>query len=126
MPQISTLPWAMVIAHASPNSEPTYYASPEDCTIVLDNIPVGGLTVFLPGPEGPHSRRPPDDGDWYIVADPLGLLGNEDVGRVTINGGGFSIKGVLTFPMPNVIYGWAGFQFVAALQAWLVVVGGVA
>jgi hypothetical protein len=125
MPAISTLPWAMVLAHAGAGGASTYYINPEDCTVVIQQIPNAGLTIFLPGPPGLHSRRPPDDGDWYIIADPLGQLGGEQ-NTPQIDGQGFTINGALTFHMPNVTFGWVAFQFDAANKDWILVQGGVA
>src|SRR5258708_32609615 len=119
MPASSTLPWAMGLAHAGAGGASTYYINPEDCTVVIQQIPNTGLTIFLPGPPGLHSRRPPDDGEWYIVADPLGLLGSEDFAPPQINGQGFTINGALVFTLPNVAFAWVAFQFDAINKDWI-------
>jgi hypothetical protein len=133
MPAISTLPWAMVMVHAGTRLAPlgrppvdTYFIGPEDCTVLIQHLTSDGLTVFLPGPS-PGTRRPPDDGDWYIIADSLGRLGQEGGGLVHVDPQGYTINGSgLPLQMPDVPHAWAAFQFDAANRDWIVVIGGIA
>ena len=132
MPAISTLSWAMVMAHAGTRTvatggpPDTYFIGPEDCTIVVQKLTTDGLTIFLPGPS-PGTRRPPDDGDWYIVVDDLGLLGQEGgPAPPTISGQGYSINSAGIFVVPSVPFAWVAFQFDAQNRDWILVQGGVA
>jgi hypothetical protein len=122
---MSVVPFAAVVVYAGANGAASFHFSPEDCTAVIQGIPPSGnLDVFLPGPEDPV---PPGEGDWYIIADPNGLLVAGDVGakRVTIHGNGFPINGGDTFVV-NATHGWAAFQFDPLNRVWITFVGNIA
>ena len=125
MPQMSVVPFAAVVVYAGANSATSFHFSPEDCTAVIQGIPPSGnLDVFLPGPNDPV---PPGEGDWYIIADPNGLLTPGDGGAqsVTIHGNGFPINGSPTLVI-NATNGWAAFQFDPVNRVWITFVGNIA
>ena len=123
MPQMSVLPFAAVVVYAGPSA---FHFSPEDCAAVIQQIdPTShNLDVFLPSASDPV---PPAQGDWYIIADPKGLLtsGDGNSQTVTIHGSGHNINGAPTLVI-NATFGWAAFQFDPRNQLWITFVGNIA
>lgn len=125
MPQMSVFPFAAVVVYAGANAATSFHFSPEDCTAVIQGIPPSGnLDVFLPGPNDPV---PPGEGDWYIIADPNGLLAPADGSSksVTIHGNGFPIRSGDTLVI-TATFGWAAFQFDPRNRVWITFTGDVA
>jgi hypothetical protein len=96
MPRETTIGNANAIAHITQASLGggnvfTFPANIHEAHIEF--IPVGGLTIILPGPDAvpatavPHSGENPNDGDQYAWKDALNLINN--VTPVTVKGGGF-------------------------------------
>jgi hypothetical protein len=121
---MSVVPFASVVVYAGANGEASFHFSPEDCTAVVQGIPPSGnLDVFLPGPDDPI---PPAEGDWYILADPKGLLtaGDGSSRSATVHGNGFPINGSATLVL-NATHGWAAFQFDPRNRVWITFVGDI-
>jgi hypothetical protein len=119
---MSVVPFAAVVVYAGPDD---FHFSPEDCTAVIQGIgPSGTLNVFLPGPD---DHVPPAEGDWYIIADPNGLLspGDGSSRSVTVHGNGFPIRGNPKLAITDK-FGWAAFQFDPRNQLWITFAGDVA
>ena len=126
MPQMSVVPFAAFVVYAGADGARSFHFSPEDCTAVIQGIPdSGNLDIFLPGP---HDPVPPAEGDWYIVADPKGLLlpgYGHSARTATIHGSGFHIQGEAALVLSDT-YGWAAFQFDPLNRLWIAFVGNIA
>ena len=120
MPAMSVVAFPVIIAHAGQNGASLYVVSPEDCTVVPDAVPSGGLTIRLPGANSPV---PPGDGDFYMVSDANGLVGASN--HLIIDGDGFTINGASTLTLA-VANCWAAFQFIAEFGVWATFVGNIA
>jgi hypothetical protein len=120
---MSVIPFASIVVYAGPDD---FHFSPEDCTAVIQKIGASGnLDVFLPGPT---DHVPPGEGDWYIIADPNGLLTPGDgtsAQNLTVHGNGFPIRGGVTLVI-NAQFGWAAFQFDPKNQVWVTFTGDIA
>jgi len=114
---MSVFPFPVVVARAGINGARTYAVSPEDVTVVVQEMPDEGLTVLLPGASSPV---PPSDGDFYITADPHGLITVDD--SLTVDGNGFPILGIATLVLTDP-FSWAAFQFDAQSKLWIAFIG---
>jgi hypothetical protein len=119
LPAISQLTFPVVIARAGLGGHSAYTVTPEDFTILVEEMPPGGLTIRLPGVS---SHVPPCDGDFFVVADPQGLISEEDA--LAIDGDGHPIleSPVLILTKP---YAWAALQFDERSKLWIPFVGGL-
>jgi hypothetical protein len=122
---MSVVPFASTVVYAGQNGASSFHFSPEDCTAVIQGIPKSGnLDVFLPGPSDPV---PPSEGDWYIIADPNGLLtpGDDSTKSLTVHGNGFPINLGTTLVITQT-FGWAAFLFDPLNRLWITFVGNIA
>lgn len=99
-------------------------AAPNDPTPQTPSIalPVGAL-IQLPGPRMPSSSSVvnetglPSNGDFYVIADPLGRI-NVGGRHLFIDGGGYPILGLAQLEL-TVAYEGAHLEFDDTAQAWI-------
>jgi hypothetical protein len=117
MPAMSVFAFPVVIARAGVNGAHKYFVSPEDVTVVVQEMPTHGLKVVLPGATSPV---PPSDGDFYFVADPLGLVNTNQ--PLEIDGHGFPILGS---PSQHILdpFTFSAFQFDKVNRLWITFLG---
>ena len=112
MPSLSVVPWHLRVAHASP---PLYTIGPDDCTVVPVNPGHKGMSWVIQLPDT-DSPAPPSAGDFYVVADPLGLV-NVFHHLVLVGGPSYPIgrSAVLDLKRP---FAWAAVVFDARNRRW--------
>lgn len=120
MPAMSVVAFPAIVARAGVGAVSPYVVSPEDCTITVQQMPSGGLHVRLPGTSSPV---PPGDGDFYIIADPLGLITSAN--PLTVEGNGYTMNGAAT-QVVTATNGWLAVQFDAENKVWVVFRGDIA
>jgi hypothetical protein len=116
---MSVVPWHCRVVHASP---PLYTMTPDDCTIVPVNPGPKGTSWVIQLPDT-SSPVPPAAGDFYLVADPLGIV-NIFHHLVVLGGPTYSIQGSALLDLKDA-FAWAAFLFDARNRRWAVFQGQV-
>ena len=109
MPKVSTIGLVNKVRTTKGNTQVG-----DDDTWITAGVGWAGGTVTLPGPTS-APKNLPNNGDFYSVGDPQGLLG---AGNMTVNGGGYPIQGGSGVTL-SAVYTEATFTFDDVNQAWI-------
>jgi hypothetical protein len=122
MPSISVVPWHCRVSYATIAG---YTIGPDDCTIVAD--PTGitkkgpPFTIQLPDTNSPV---PPASGDFYLVADSIGVV-NVFHHLVVQAGPTYTINGGASLVFTKA-FSWVAVQFDGRNKKWAVFQGKLA